>query len=468
MDDSLRHTDTVGLRRLYETGALSPTAFLQDTLDLIDAQQPSLGAFVTVAADQARAAAAEAEARIRALGAAAWDEQPLLGVPVSVKDLTATRGLRTTRGSLRLRDATPDEDAPAVARLRKAGAVILGKTTTSEGGWSAATVNRLGPAAANPWDTSLSAGGSSGGAAAAVAAGLGIAATGTDGAGSIRIPAAFCGVVGFKPTHGRIPYVPHCPDRHSHLGPLTRTVADAGLLADVMTGADPRDPDSYSARHGGQLPVPARPLRIAWIETPGPAAADHLTAPQRAAVQALADEGHRIERIPLPFDDPYPALVTILAAAEAAGSPPEHDAWADPERLRIVEHGRRLGAADLVHAEAARGGLRTQLAACTDRFDLLAMPTLTVEPFPVDAWRPADGNHDPLSWLAWAPAAYPFNLAGMPALSLPVGLSARGLPVGLQLAAAPGHDALVLHVAREIERSLPSPPTYPGEDRRQT
>ncbi|MER7706585.1 amidase [Kitasatospora sp. NPDC097605] len=467
MDDALRRLDSAGLRRLYAARQLSPVEYTEDTLRLIDALGPVLGAFVTVAADRALAQAARAEERVLRLGEAAWDGRPLLGVPLSVKDLTATEGIRTTRGSLALRDAVPVRDAPAVARLRRAGAIVLGKTTTSEGGWSAGTVNRLGPPAANPWDLSRSAGGSSGGAAAAVAAGLGIAATGTDGAGSIRIPAAFCGVVGFKPSHGRVPYVPYCPDRLAHLGPLTRTVADAELLLRVMAGPDPDDPDSL-------LPPPVPPaadgpLRIAWIEglrAPGPSVpAD----PQRAAVERLAAAGHHVETIAPPFDDAYPALVTLLAAAEAAASPVEDDGSADPARLAVVRHGRTLTAVQLVHAEAERAELARRLASCLQRFDVLAVPTVPVPPFAVDAWHPDEPAYeDPLAWLSWAPAAFPFNLAGLPAVSVPAGFGPDGLPVGLQLAAARHHDALVLRVAAEVERANPRRDAHPGKDRHLT
>ncbi len=458
MDDALRYTDTAGLRRRYRRRELSPVEYTAATLALAASLNPALGALVTVAAERVMAQARQAEARILALGDAAWEGRPLLGVPLTVKDLTATEGVRTARGSLTARDRVPHEDAPAVARLRAAGALVLGKTTTSEGGWSAATVNRLGPPAANPWDLTRSAGGSSGGAAAAVATGIGVAATGTDGAGSIRIPAAFCGVVGFKPTYGRIPYVPYCPDRLAHLGPLARTVDDAGLLTRVMTGPDPRDPDSLHPP-GAEPTAPRGPLRIGWI--PGGAC-----AAQRSAVAALAEAGHLVEEIPPPFDDAYPALVTLLAAAAAAGSPEADDALADPGRLRIVAHGRRLRAVDLVRAQNARARLQQQLATCMRWFDALAMPTVAVEPFPADAWHPGGpADADPLAWLAWAPAAFPFNMAGAPAVSVPAGPGPGGLPAGLQLAAAPHHDALVLRLAREVELRAPWHHTYSERDR---
>ncbi|MEU4565171.1 amidase family protein [Micromonospora sp. NPDC023956] len=470
MDDRLRQLDLVGLRRSYATKELSPTEYVRATLDAVAAIDPGLGAFLTVDAEGALDRARTAERTLRTEGGAAFRSRPLLGVPVSVKDLTPTRGLRTTRGAVALRDWVPDEDAPAVARLRRAGAVLIGKTNTSEGGWSAATRNLLAPPTANPWNVARSAGGSSGGAAAAVAAGLGVAATGTDGAGSIRIPASFCGVVGFKPTFGRIPYAPVSPERLSHLGPITRSVADAGILLDVLAGPDPADPyslDLPGEPHGSTPDV----LRIGWIARPGQLTPqpDVLDRCGRA-VATLAALGHVVEAIDAPFDDPYPTLVTVLAAAEAAGQPAQRDPLADPDRLAVVAHGRRLTAADLMRAEAERAALRQRLHACMSRYDLLVMPTVPVEPFDRAAIRPdhgADGS--PLDWLAWAPACHPFNLTGQPAVSIPVGFGATGLPVGLQLVGAWHRDSVVLRAAHDLEAALPAtgvPPRPESQDLR--
>ncbi|MFJ5265797.1 amidase [Streptomyces sp. NPDC088387] len=420
-------------------------------------EQDTLGAYVTVAGEEALAAAAHADALIRRHGPNAWHSRPLLGVTVSVKDLLQTRDLPTTRGSL-LPNDRPRQDAPAVARLRAAGAIVVGKTTTSEYGWSASTVSRVAPPTRNPYDPRLSAGGSSGGAAAAVAAGLCDASLGTDGAGSIRIPASFCGVVGFKPSYGRIPYFPHGADRLAHQGPLTRTVADAALMARTLQGPHPDDPDSGL----GSLDAPRTGpvLRIGWIEYDGTGGEVRRVSEQ--ARHALAAQGHTIEDVEVRCERIYPALVDITAAFEAAGARPGDDQDADPGRLAVIRHGRTLSGADVIRAEEVRQSLRTTLRAVMDRYDILAMAAVPVEPFEAGAIGPAWAA-DPrdLQWLAWAPASYPFNMTGQPALSLPAGLTRAGLPVGLQLVGPVGADELVLSLAARLETDLgllPPPP----------
>ena len=423
-------------------------------------EHDELGAYVAVAGEQALKAAEHADALIRERGREAWWEQPLLGVTVSVKDLLQTRDLPTTRGSL-LPNDRPREDAPAVARLRAAGAIVVGKTTTSEFGWSASTVGRVAAPTRNPYDPQLTAGGSSGGAGAAVATGLCEGALGTDGSGSIRIPAAFCGVVGYKPSYGRVPYFPSGADRLAHQGPLARSVADAGLLGQVIAGPHPTDPDSGL----GSLDSPrdVRALRIGWIEYEGTTPEiRHVTEQARTV---LAGEGHRVEEVEVRCQNLYPAVVDLLAATEAAGTPPEHEAWCDPGRLEIVRHGRTLTGVRVIQAEQVRQNLRATLRSVMDRYDLLAMATVPVEPFAADAIGPAwAADARDLMWLAWAPASYPYNMTGQPAVSLPAGLTPAGLPAGVQLVGPVGADDLVLTVARRLEAllaPLPQPPA-PG------
>jgi aspartyl-tRNA(Asn)/glutamyl-tRNA(Gln) amidotransferase subunit A len=453
MDDALRYATAAELRAWYSRGQLSPSEYTAATLDLLAREEPALHCFVTVTPDLAIAQAKQADQLIRAHGGQAWSGRPLLGVPVSVKDLVPTAGVRTTRGSLRHIDWVPEHDAPSVARLRQAGAVLIGKTVTSEFGWSAGTVSRLAPPAANPWDTRRSAGGSSGGAAAAVAAGVGVAALGTDGAGSIRVPAAFCGVVGFKPTFGRVPYVPVSPEGLSHTGPLTRDVATAELITSVIAGPHPDDPLSAPPTGPAGPAAAGTRARVAWVSWPVPGTEADSVA--RAAAAALDPVGE----LEAPFPDPYPHLVTILAAFDAAAQRPEDDQLSDHARLQVVAHGRRLAAADLALALAGRTQLTQRLDQVMEQFDVLAMTTVATEPFGTDAWRPDPAGPD-LDWLAWCRAAYPFNLTGQPAISLPAGFTAAGLPVGLQLVGRRHEDALVLDVARQFERARPWRPAY--------
>ncbi|MFE9312710.1 amidase [Streptomyces sp. NPDC006706] len=439
-------------RELLRRGELSAVEHTTAVLTAIR-ERDTLDAYVAVAGEEALHAAKRADARIRELGADAWRTMPLLGVTVSVKDLLQTHDLPTARGSL-LPNDRPHEDAPAVARLRAAGAVVVGKTATSEYGWSASTVSRVAPSTRNPYDPRLTAGGSSGGAAAAVATGLCDGSLGTDGSGSIRIPAAFCGVVGYKPSLGRIPYAPNSADRLAHQGPIARTVADAALLGKVMAGPHPADPDSGL----GSLDAPrtGRVLRIGWIEYEG--TADEVRRVTEQARQALVGQGHLVEDIEVRCTHLYPALVDILAASEAAGARPEDDEWADPGRLEVIRHGRTLCGADVIRAEEVRQGLRATLRTVMDRYDVLAMATVPVEPFAAGAIGPSWAA-DPrdLQWLAWAPASYPFNMTGQPALSLPAGLTRSGLPVGLQLVGPVGADDLVVPLAGRLELDLGTP-----------
>ncbi|WP_458246945.1 amidase [Streptomyces sp. MAI_2237] len=447
------------IKELLSEGELTVADHVRSVLSAIQ-ERDTLGAYVAVAGEEALRAAELADARIRERGREAWWDQPLLGVTVSIKDLLQTRDLPTRRGSL-LPNARPAQDAPAVARLRAAGAVVVGKTTTSEFGWSASTVGRLAPPTRNPYDPQLSAGGSSGGAGASVAAGLCEGALGTDGSGSIRIPAAFCGVVGYKPSYGRVPYWPNGADRLAHQGPLAASVADAALLGQVIAGPHPTDPDSGL----GSLDSPRdlRALRIGWIEYEGTDA--EIRRVTERGKQALLEEGHRVEDIEVRCQNLYPAVVDILAATEAAGTPPEAEQWCDPGRLEIVRHGRTLSGVRVIQAEEVRQNLRATLRSVMDRYDLLAMATVPVEPFAADAIGPAWAA-DPrdLTWLAWAPASYPYNMTGQPAVSLPAGLTRAGLPAGLQLVGPVGADDLVLTVARRLEALLAPLPAPPAAD----
>jgi aspartyl-tRNA(Asn)/glutamyl-tRNA(Gln) amidotransferase subunit A len=438
-------------RQLLLDGRSTVAGHTQAVLAAIREADPDLGAFVAVAGERALIAARAADRLLARLGEDAFRARPLLGVTVTVKDLIQTGGLPTRRGSL-VPNRRPAVDAPLVARLRAAGAIMVGKTTTSEYGWSASTVSRVSAPTRNPWARDKTAGGSSGGSAAAVAAGLCTASIGTDGAGSVRIPAAFCGVVGFKPSFGRIPYVPPCADRLSHAGPLARTVADVAQIMPVIAGPDRGDPDSLASPPGRA--ATGAPLRIGWIEFPG-TSAEVRRVTEGGPLAALTALGHRVDRIDVPFPDPYAALVDILAAGEANGTGPDEEQWGDPGRVAIARYGRSVAGAAVMRAEEQRLALRARLGQVMDSYDLLAMATVPVEPFAVGAIAP-DGAAVPgdLRWLAWSPATYPFNLTGQPAVSLPAGLSSRGLPVGLQLVGAVGDDDLVLSVAAHVESQL--------------
>jgi aspartyl-tRNA(Asn)/glutamyl-tRNA(Gln) amidotransferase subunit A len=448
----------------YARGAVSPVEATRAVLGRITARDGELNAFCLIDADGALAQAARSEQRWRA-GA---PDGPVDGVPTSIKDLFLTRGWPTLRGS---RTVDPDqpwtEDAPAVARLREAGAVLLGKTTTPELGWKGVTDGPLTGVTRNPWNPSRTSGGSSGGAAAAVAAGMGPLATGTDGGGSIRIPAGFCGIVGFKPTYGRVPLYPASPfGTLSHAGPMTRTVDDAALMLDVLSRPDARDwstlaPPTGSFRDG--LGAGVAGLRVAFSPDLGHVAVDaEVTAAVRAAVGVLAELGAQVTETDPGFADPVAAyhVLWFAGAAKALEAvPPERCGQLDPGLREVVEEGRALSAADYLEAAAQGMALGSAMGRFHERFEVLVTPTLPIPAFAAGVEVPP-GWSSP-RWTSWTPFTYPFNLTQQPAVSVPCGLTADGLPIGLQIVGPRHADARVLGAAKAYQDASTTPTTRP-------
>jgi aspartyl-tRNA(Asn)/glutamyl-tRNA(Gln) amidotransferase subunit A len=444
------------LLELYRRRELSPVEATRAVLAQIDAQNPAINAYCLVRGDEALAAARASERR--------WDAgKPmglLDGVPVSVKDLLLTRGWPTLRGSRATDAAGPwMVDAPAVARLREHGAVLLGKTTTPEWGWKAVTDSPLTGVTRNPWDPSRTPGGSSGGAAAAVACGLGPLALGTDGAGSIRIPASFCGIVGLKPTQGRVPvYPPSSFGTLSHVGPMARTVADAALLLDVIGTPDPRDslaldrcvPEELAAGRVSNL-------RVAYSPALGYAQVDpEVAAAVQAAVSALESCGARVTIADPGFASPIATLNVLWYAGAAAivdDILPERRNLVDPGLAEVASEGRDSSALDYVRALRERGALGVAMGAFHERYDLLVTPTEPIVAFAAGTEVPA-GSAD-RRWPSWTPFTYPFNLSHQPAATVPCGFSAAGLPIGVQVVGARHADSLVLSACAAIEAALP-------------
>ena len=441
---------------------ISPVALVDAVLDAIARTQGTINAFVTVDADGGRSAAREAEAAVMR-GASLG---PLHGVPFSVKDLTWTRGLRTTMGSRLFEKFVPNEDAVPVARLRAAGAILVGKTTTPEFGHKPFTESPVSGISRNPWDLSRTPGGSSGGAAAAVAAGLGPLALGTDGGGSIRIPAACCGIVGLKPTLGRVPHI-HAPDlfaNNSFIGPMTRTVADARLAMTVIEGPDARDPYAVAA------PMPQAPatLRIGWAPRVGNALLDpEVEAVTAQAVQAL---GGIVEPVELDFVAEEEAFLVMLQAALAARFGPR--LGADRARMsaslvETIERGLSRSASEVLDAAQRRSALFRRMVTLFESIDVLATPAISapapatgLDPFAPFAIGNSAGEAGHIR-ATWYPYTYPFNLTGHPALTVPAGRTRSGLPVGLQLAGRWHEDFLLLDVARQLELAQPWAATWP-------
>jgi aspartyl-tRNA(Asn)/glutamyl-tRNA(Gln) amidotransferase subunit A len=449
------------LLALYRSGQASPLEATRAVLARIGAVQPKINAFALVAAEEALAAARASEARWRQsapMGA-------LDGVPCSIKDLILTKGWPTLRGSRTVDAAQPwDTDAPATARLREAGAVLIGKTTTPEFGCKGETNSPLTGITRNPWDLSKTPGGSSGGSAAAVAAGCGPLSVGTDGAGSVRIPAAFCGNFGFKPSFGRVPAYPLSPfGTVAHLGPHTMSVRDAALMMSVLKQPDARDwtslpPDPRDYLVG--LEDGVRGWRVAWSPTLGYAKNVHpeVATACAQAVQRLAELGARVDAVEPGFEDPLPVTTGLwFVGAWTLWNTltPEQQARTDPDFAAEAALGSAISALEVQRLNVQRGALGSLMRQFMQRFDLLVTPAVAVPAFEA---RPAGHSRiDPESMLGWTPFSYPFNLTQQPACTLPCGLTRGGLPIGLQLVGPMFGDALLLRAARALESALPIP-----------
>jgi len=445
------------LVKAYRKKELSPVEATHASLEAIDRYDEQVNAFVLVDAEGALAAAKESEARWHAgepLG-------PGDGVPTSIKDALWTRGWPTLRGSTLIDEAGPwDEDAPSVARLRETGAVILGKTTTPEYSWKGVTDSFRHGVTRNPWDPDTTAGGSSGGSAAAVALGMGPWSVGTDGGGSVRIPAGFTGTVALKPTYGLVAHYPASAfGSLSHVGPMTRSVRDCAALLDVISGFDARDCTA--------MPTPTRSfldglddgvagLRIAFSPNFGFVRNDpEVDAAVRAAVDIIAGAGAEVDEVDPGFADPVEAFHVLWFSGEAHVLRDYGDigeAWADrvdPGLRRTAATGAAYSAADYLDATAVRMELGVLMGRFHQTYDVLLTPTLPLPAFPAGQDVP-DGWSSP-DWTSWTPYTYPFNLTQQPALSVPCGFTSAGLPIGLQVVGPRHADAMVLRVGQAYQ-----------------
>ncbi|WP_198419744.1 amidase [Mesorhizobium atlanticum] len=440
---------------LYRRRQLSPVEVVDDCLSRIGASNQTFNAFCVVDHQQARSVARASEARwMKGEPAGQLD-----GIPATIKDLTLTRGWPTRRGSLSTdAEGSWTDDAPVTARLREAGAVILGKTTTPEFGWKGVTDSPLYGITRNPWNPHLTPGGSSGGAAVAAALNLGFLHQGSDGGGSIRIPASFTGTFGFKPTFGIVPQWPaSAMTTLSHLGPLTRTVADAILMMNVIARKDARDGYAGPAYPGLQVD-PAKSLRgcrIGYSQDLGYVKVDHdIKKVTDKAVDQIRDLGAEVVEINPGFADPVEIFATFWFAGAArivSRLDKKQRQLLDPGFLEGAERGMTITLAEFQEAEAMRYELSALMAKFHEDYDLLVTPTMPIAPFPVGQNVPNDVYKE---WVDWTPFTYPFNLTQQPAASLPSGLDDRGLPVGLQLVGARYSDTAVLAAAYSIESRL--------------
>lgn len=454
----------------YAAGDVSPVEATRAALEQAAAAQPRVNAFVRIDAEQALAQAREAEDRWRR-----GEPRGLVdGVPVSVKDILLLRGGPTLKGSWSVSEEGPwDEDSPAVARLREHGAVFLGKTTTPEFGWKGVTDSPRHGATGNPYDPSRTAGGSSGGSAAAVALGAGPLALGTDGGGSVRIPASFSGIFALKPTYGRVPIYPASAfGTLAHVGPMTRDAADAALLMDVIAAPDSRD-WSQLAPFGGSfrdaLAGGVRGLRVAYSpDFGGRVAVDPaVAAAVRRAVDRLAELGAAVEETDPGFADPVESFHTLWFAGAARVTQGlgarQRDAL-DPGLREVCEEGAARSALDYLAAVDERMALGRAMGRFHETYDLLVTPTMPGTAFGLGREVPEGSPYR--RWTGWTPFTYPFNLTQQPSASLPCGVDGDGLPVGVHLVAARHEDALVLRAAHALYEAgaadLPAPPPAPA------
>jgi len=465
MLDELCQFTATELIEAYAAGRQSPVDVAKAVLARIEALDPEVNAFCHREPEATLASARASEARWRS-------GEPvgrLDGVPVSVKDLVLTKGWPTVRGSRTTNLSQPwNDDAPSVARLREHGAVIVGKTTTPEFGWKGVTDNLVTGITRNPWNHNHTPGGSSGGAAVAAALGMGALHIGTDGGGSVRIPAAFSGIVGFKASAGRVPVYPTSPfGTLSHVGPMTRTVADAALMLTVMAEPDARDPLAleYDPRdYTAVLAGGVAGMRIAYSPDLGYAKVDPGVAKLvEAAAKTFEDLGAVVELADPGFENPqdvfrahwYTGAAYLLRTLST-----EQRALLDPGLERASTAGRAYSLTDYFDAVQARNRLTATIRSFHEKYDLLLTPTMPTTAFPL-------GEASPIGefggeWDNFSPFTYPFNLSGQPAISVPCGLAEDGLPAGLQIVGRPFDEVSVLRAAAAFAEARPAHTVFPG------
>jgi aspartyl-tRNA(Asn)/glutamyl-tRNA(Gln) amidotransferase subunit A len=441
----------------FRARTLSPVEALDAVLHRLDAVNPRLNALHLVDRELGYAMARESEARWRK----GEPMGPLDGVPVPIKDTNAVRGWPYRIGSRTTSPDAVDYDAPPVARLREAGAIFFGKTTTPEFGWKGVTDSPLSGVTRNPWDPSRTPGGSSGGAAVAVATGIGPIALGGDGGGSIRMPAAFTGIFGIKPTSGRVPNFPSATvGTMTTPGPMSREVGDAALMLRTLAEPDARDPVALPHQASdwlAGLEDGVKGLRIGFSADLGYVRVEPVVAAAVAeAVQILAAQGAVVEPADPGWSDPRWALDTIWRVAYATmlrSLKDEQRALLDPELARIVASARDIPAIEYHHALNERARLGEAMQKFHARYDLLVTPAMPLTAFAADTLTPDRGKYS--EWWDWSPFTWPFNMTRQPAAVCPCGFDASGLPIGMQIVGPLYREDLVLRAARTFEAAQP-------------
>lgn len=463
IDTDLCFASATELRALYRRREASPREVLDAVLARVDAVNPKLNAYVTLARESAVNAAVAATEAI----AKNAELRPLHGIPVSIKDLTPTKGIRTTYGSKIYEDHVPDEDALVVERLKAAGAIVVGKTNTPEFGAGGNTFNAVFGATRNPWNPALTCGGSTGGGAVALATGMGPLAQGSDLGGSLRTPASFCGVVGFRTTPGLVPVYPTdlAWDSLSVAGPMARTVADVALMLSVIAGPDDRAPLSYEVDTSQFLDAVKQPSitgwRIAWSpDLDGLIPVDvEVARVAETATRVFASLGARVDAACPDFGEVNDIVLGTRGVSMVAHHADRLPRWRDVMQKGLVwnvDQGLALTPREIAEAEKLRTVLWQRVRQFMEGYDLLITPTVAVQPFPVEQPYPTEINGKPLdNYTQWFFLTYAISVVGLPAITVPCGFTANGLPVGLQIIGRRRQEAAVLRAAAALEVAAP-------------
>ncbi|XSG86116.1 MAG: amidase [Methylohalobius sp. ZOD2] len=455
--DVLRMT-AVELLEAYRKGSLSPVEATRAMLDQIERLDPHVNAWCLVDPETTLHYARESEERYQKGEPKGW----LDGVPVAVKDVFLTPMWPTVKGSKVIEpNSTLGKESPAVAALNRNGYVPLGKTTTPEFGWKGVTDSPIHGVTRNPWNPEKTSGGSSGGSGAAVALGMGPLALGTDAGGSIRIPAAFCGIVGLKPTFGEVPHWPASPfGTLAHAGPMTWTVQDCALMMNVLAEPDLRDSQAAPRRgvnYLAELDRGVKKWKIAYTPNLGHVNVDpEIEAAFKQAVAVFESLGAEVVEADPSFSDPVGAFGHLFyggAANAMRDIGTKKRALMDPELVKVAEKASRLSMLDYLGAVNIRMALSERMAVFHRKYDLLLTPTLPITAFKAGREVPEDWYST--RWPSWTPFTYPFNMTGQPALSVPCGFSADGLPIGLQIVGPRFSDERVLRAGYAYQQAAP-------------
>jgi aspartyl-tRNA(Asn)/glutamyl-tRNA(Gln) amidotransferase subunit A len=459
-DDDLNFMPAVALAPMIRTKKISPVEVMQALLRRVEKLEPQLNAFASFDGDRAMAKAREAEAALMGSGPIG----PMHGLPVTIKDLAATKDFPTQSGSKITAGTRPNADTPFVTRLTDAGAIVIGKTTTSEFGWTGVSRSPLTGITHNPWKHGFNAGASSAGAGVAAAAGYSALHQGSDGAGSIRMPSHFCGIYGIKPSFGRIPYAPlGVGDNTSHIGPMTRGVADSALMMSVMSGPHPLDHttlEAWPADYCGRLEDGIAGAKIAFSPDLGHARVDPDVAAlvRKAAEDFAASVGAPLVDVSLPWGPKGPELGRKMWAAHVtrlAKHLPQWESQMDPGLVACIRDGGEVTMDQYQALRERKHAYIADIHMFFEDWDFLITPTVSVAAFPAEKLMPDHWPTHPWDWMSWAEFSYPFNMSWNPAATVPCGFTAEGLPVGMQIVGKRFNDLGVLQASRAFEKALP-------------